>query len=45
MIIKAQTILCFDLGTKTGWAICGADGHIISGVMNQWCYEFPAPSF
>ncbi|WP_375649398.1 crossover junction endodeoxyribonuclease RuvC [Bartonella sp. MU70NMGDW] len=34
MITNAQTILCLDLGTKTGWAICGADGHIISGVMN-----------
>ncbi|WP_039761188.1 crossover junction endodeoxyribonuclease RuvC [Bartonella queenslandensis] len=34
MITHAQTILCFDLGTKTGWAICGADGHIISGTMN-----------
>ncbi|WP_039757951.1 crossover junction endodeoxyribonuclease RuvC [Bartonella queenslandensis] len=34
MITHAQTILCLDLGTKTGWAICGADGHIISGTMN-----------
>ncbi|EJF79593.1 crossover junction endodeoxyribonuclease RuvC [Bartonella doshiae] len=30
MITNAQTILCLDLGTKTGWAICGADGHITS---------------
>ncbi|ATP12441.1 MULTISPECIES: crossover junction endodeoxyribonuclease RuvC [Bartonella] len=34
MITHAQTILCLDLGSKTGWAICGADGHIFSGVMN-----------
>lgn len=34
MITNAQTILCLDLGTKTGWAICGADYHIISGIMN-----------
>ncbi|WP_208438237.1 crossover junction endodeoxyribonuclease RuvC [Bartonella taylorii] len=26
----SHTILCLDLGTKTGWAICGADGHITS---------------
>ncbi|WP_074380612.1 crossover junction endodeoxyribonuclease RuvC [Bartonella doshiae] len=30
MITNAQTILCLDLGTKTGWAICGADGCITS---------------
>ncbi|MBB6160140.1 crossover junction endodeoxyribonuclease RuvC [Bartonella doshiae] len=30
MITNAQTILCLDLGTKTGWAICGADGRITS---------------
>ncbi|OPB31547.1 crossover junction endodeoxyribonuclease RuvC [Bartonella sp. AR 15-3] len=30
MITNAQNILCLDLGTKTGWALCGADGHIIS---------------
>ncbi|WP_208439761.1 crossover junction endodeoxyribonuclease RuvC [Bartonella grahamii] len=30
MITNAQTILCLDLGTKTGWAIRGADGHITS---------------
>ncbi|MCL6229268.1 crossover junction endodeoxyribonuclease RuvC [Bartonella bilalgolemii] len=29
-MITNATILCLDLGTKTGWAICGADGHIIS---------------
>ncbi|WP_455475742.1 crossover junction endodeoxyribonuclease RuvC [Bartonella sp. B17] len=29
-----QTTLCLDLGTKTGWAICGADNHIISGTAN-----------
>ncbi|ENN94806.1 crossover junction endodeoxyribonuclease RuvC [Bartonella vinsonii] len=34
MIINAQTILYVDLGTKTGWAICGADGHIFSGTVN-----------
>ncbi|UTO27817.1 crossover junction endodeoxyribonuclease RuvC [Bartonella harrusi] len=30
----SHTILCLDLGTKTGWAICGADGHIFSGTVN-----------
>lgn len=25
-----DAILCLDLGTKTGWALCGAGGHIIS---------------
>ncbi|QEE08647.1 putative bacteriophage-related protein [Bartonella kosoyi] len=34
MINNTRTILCLDLGIKTGWAICGADGHIVSGVMN-----------
>ncbi|GAA4666573.1 hypothetical protein [Bartonella pachyuromydis] len=34
MITNAQTILCLDLGSKTGWAICSADHHIISSVMN-----------
>ncbi|CAK01364.1 crossover junction endodeoxyribonuclease RuvC [Bartonella tribocorum] len=34
MINNTRTILCLDLGSKTGWAICGADGHIVSGVMN-----------
>ncbi|VEJ45241.1 crossover junction endodeoxyribonuclease RuvC [Bartonella vinsonii] len=29
-----NTILCFDLGTKTGWAIRGVDGHIFSGTAN-----------
>ncbi|MBB5074487.1 Holliday junction resolvasome RuvABC endonuclease subunit [Bartonella callosciuri] len=29
-----NTILCFDLGTKTGWAIGGADGDIFSGTVN-----------
>ncbi|WP_019224596.1 crossover junction endodeoxyribonuclease RuvC [Bartonella rattimassiliensis] len=29
-----NTILCFDLGTKTGWAIRGGDGSIISGTMS-----------
>uniref|UniRef100_UPI001FD965C2 crossover junction endodeoxyribonuclease RuvC n=1 Tax=Candidatus Bartonella washoeensis TaxID=186739 RepID=UPI001FD965C2 len=29
-----NTILCFDLGTKTGWAIRGEDGHIFSGTVN-----------
>ncbi|WP_455481259.1 crossover junction endodeoxyribonuclease RuvC [Bartonella sp. B12(2025)] len=31
---SSQTIFCLDLGTKTGWAICGSDGHIISGTAN-----------
>ncbi|WP_375676481.1 MULTISPECIES: crossover junction endodeoxyribonuclease RuvC [unclassified Bartonella] len=30
MITNAQTILCLDLGSKTGWAIRGADGFITS---------------
>ncbi len=30
MITNAQSILCLDLGTKTGWAIRGADGFITS---------------
>ncbi|MCZ2158839.1 hypothetical protein NPX99_06090 [Bartonella sp. 220] len=34
MITNASTILCLDLGTKTGWAIRGADGHIFSGTVN-----------
>ncbi|WP_375695947.1 MULTISPECIES: crossover junction endodeoxyribonuclease RuvC [unclassified Bartonella] len=34
MITNAQTILCLDLGTKTGWAIRGADGHITSDTEN-----------
>ncbi|WP_332060793.1 crossover junction endodeoxyribonuclease RuvC [Bartonella sp. CB74] len=34
MDFTLQTILCVDLGTKTGWAICGADNHIISGTVN-----------
>ena len=25
------TILALDLGTTTGWALCGSDGHITSG--------------
>ncbi|MCZ2159215.1 hypothetical protein NPX99_08165 [Bartonella sp. 220] len=29
-----NTILCFDLGTKMGWAICGVDGQIFSGTAN-----------
>lgn len=29
-----NTILCLDLGTKTGWAIRGVDGHIFSGTVN-----------
>ncbi|WP_330168832.1 hypothetical protein [Bartonella grahamii] len=29
-MINAQTILFLDLGTKTGWAIRGADGRITS---------------
>uniref|UniRef100_UPI00236170D1 crossover junction endodeoxyribonuclease RuvC n=1 Tax=Bartonella sp. ML69XJBT TaxID=3019092 RepID=UPI00236170D1 len=29
-----NTILCFDLGTKTGWAIRGGDNSIISGTIN-----------
>ncbi|UNE55284.1 crossover junction endodeoxyribonuclease RuvC [Bartonella machadoae] len=34
MITNAPTILCLDLGTKTGWAIRGVDGHIFSGTVN-----------
>lgn len=30
MITNAPTILCLDLGTKMGWAICDADGRITS---------------
>ncbi|WP_375608663.1 MULTISPECIES: crossover junction endodeoxyribonuclease RuvC [unclassified Bartonella] len=30
MITNAQTILCLDLGTKTGWALREADGFITS---------------
>ncbi|WP_375610760.1 MULTISPECIES: crossover junction endodeoxyribonuclease RuvC [unclassified Bartonella] len=30
MITNAQTILCLDLGTKTGWALRDADGFITS---------------
>ncbi|AGF74847.1 phage related protein [Bartonella australis AUST/NH1] len=30
MITDAQTILCLDLGTKTGRAVCGAGGHVTS---------------
>ncbi len=30
MTTNTHTILCLDLGTKTGWAICGADGRITS---------------
>ncbi|WP_455466821.1 crossover junction endodeoxyribonuclease RuvC [Bartonella sp. B39] len=26
----SQTIFCLDLGTKTGWALCGVDGRITS---------------
>ncbi|CAK01389.1 crossover junction endodeoxyribonuclease RuvC [Bartonella tribocorum] len=29
-----NTLLCFDLGTKTGWAIRGGDDSIISGTMS-----------
>ncbi|WP_019220268.1 crossover junction endodeoxyribonuclease RuvC [Bartonella florencae] len=29
-----NTILCFDLGTKTGWAIRDGDDHIISGTID-----------
>ncbi|WP_212112176.1 crossover junction endodeoxyribonuclease RuvC [Bartonella queenslandensis] len=29
-----NTILCFDLGTKMGWAIRGGNGHIFSGTMS-----------
>ncbi|UTO29095.1 crossover junction endodeoxyribonuclease RuvC [Bartonella harrusi] len=34
MITNAPTILCLDLGTTTGWAIRGVDGHIFSGTVN-----------
>lgn len=30
----SHTILCFDLGTKTGWAIRGADGGITNGTVD-----------
>ncbi|EJF87346.1 crossover junction endodeoxyribonuclease RuvC [Bartonella rattimassiliensis] len=30
MITNAQTILCLDLGTNTGWALRDANGHITS---------------
>ncbi|WP_375693224.1 MULTISPECIES: crossover junction endodeoxyribonuclease RuvC [unclassified Bartonella] len=30
MITNAQTILCLDLGTKTGWVLRDADGFITS---------------
>ncbi|OPB32138.1 hypothetical protein BAR153v2_011050 [Bartonella sp. AR 15-3] len=41
MITNAQNILCLDLGTKTGWAICSADGHIISDTEHfpSRCFE------
>ncbi|GAA5094907.1 hypothetical protein [Bartonella acomydis] len=29
-----NTILCFDLGTKTGWAMCGGCGDIFSGTVD-----------
>ncbi len=29
-----NTILCFDLGTKTGWAMCGGRGDIFSGTVD-----------
>ncbi|WP_375614778.1 crossover junction endodeoxyribonuclease RuvC [Bartonella sp. AC535YNZD] len=29
-----NTILCFDLGTRTGWAIRGASGDMFSGTVN-----------
>ncbi|MGF7158119.1 crossover junction endodeoxyribonuclease RuvC [Bartonella heixiaziensis] len=29
-----NTILCFDLGTKTGWAFRNAEGDIFSGTVN-----------
>ncbi|ATP12404.1 Putative phage related protein [Bartonella henselae str. Houston-1] len=32
--LMTDTILCFDLGTKTGWVIYGVDGHIMSGTVN-----------
>ncbi|WP_375680414.1 MULTISPECIES: crossover junction endodeoxyribonuclease RuvC [unclassified Bartonella] len=30
----SNTILCFDLGTKMGWAIRGASGDMFSGTVN-----------
>ena len=27
------TILALDLGTTTGWALRGSDGHITSGIL------------
>lgn len=32
--LMTDTILCFDLGTKTSWVIYGVDGHIMSGTVN-----------
>ncbi|WP_034989189.1 crossover junction endodeoxyribonuclease RuvC [Bartonella senegalensis] len=29
-----NTILCLDLGTKMGWAMCGGDGSIFSGTVD-----------
>ncbi|EJF77915.1 Uncharacterised protein [Candidatus Bartonella washoeensis] len=40
MIINAQTILCLDLGTKTSWAICGADGRITSDTEHFQSHHF-----
>ncbi|AQX30994.1 crossover junction endodeoxyribonuclease RuvC [Bartonella schoenbuchensis] len=34
MDFNSLTILCLDLGTKTGWAISSEDGTIASGTVN-----------
>ncbi|WP_375679619.1 crossover junction endodeoxyribonuclease RuvC [Bartonella sp. AP7XZML] len=40
MITNAQTILCLDLGTKTGWALRDADGFITSDTEHFQSHRF-----
>ncbi|WP_375619601.1 MULTISPECIES: hypothetical protein [unclassified Bartonella] len=40
MSINAQTILCLDLDTKTGWTISRVDRNITSGTVNFESYRF-----
>ncbi|WP_375659044.1 hypothetical protein [Bartonella sp. MR30HLJHH] len=40
MIINAQTILCLDLDTKTGWTISRVDSNITSSTVNFESYRF-----
>ncbi|WP_375629766.1 MULTISPECIES: hypothetical protein [unclassified Bartonella] len=40
MIIKAQTILCLDLDTKTEWTISRVNSNITSGTVNFGSYRF-----